>query len=90
MRVAVVGATGNIGTSVLRALANEPAVESVLGLARRVPTASFPKTTFAAVDVATDDLMPHFRGAAAVVHLAWLVQPARDRETLRRVNVNGS
>ena len=90
MRVVVVGATGNIGTSVLRALADEPAVESVLGLARRLPDATFAKTTFAAVDIVNGDLAPHFRGAAAVVHLAWLIQPSRDRETLRRVNVDGS
>ncbi|MFL6009612.1 MAG: NAD-dependent epimerase, partial [Rubrobacteraceae bacterium] len=37
MRVVVVGATGNIGTSVLRSLEKEDRVESVLGLARRLP-----------------------------------------------------
>ena len=31
MRVVVVGATGNVGTSVLRSLADEPAVDAVLG-----------------------------------------------------------
>src|SRR5204862_2475306 len=31
-----------------------------------------------------------FEGADAVVHLAWLIQPARDRELTRRVNVDGS
>jgi nucleoside-diphosphate-sugar epimerase len=34
--------------------------------------------------------VPHFRGADAVVHLAWLIQPARDLELLHRVNVEGS
>jgi len=33
----VVGATGNVGSSVLDALSAEPAVTSVLGLARRIP-----------------------------------------------------
>ncbi len=37
MRVVVTGATGNVGTSVVRALADDPAVTSVLGLARRRP-----------------------------------------------------
>ena len=37
MRIVVVGATGNIGTSVLRSLEKEDSVESVLGLARRLP-----------------------------------------------------
>ncbi|MFH5821519.1 NAD-dependent epimerase/dehydratase family protein [Georgenia sp. AZ-5] len=37
MRVAVVGASGNVGTAVLRALADEPSITAVLGIARRVP-----------------------------------------------------
>jgi N-acetyl-gamma-glutamylphosphate reductase len=35
IRVIVIGATGNVGTSVLRFLENEEQVESTLGLARR-------------------------------------------------------
>jgi dihydrodipicolinate reductase len=34
VRIVVVGATGNVGTSVLGALADEPAVDTVLGIAR--------------------------------------------------------
>ena len=90
MRVVVVGATGNVGTSVLRALADEPAVDSVLGLARRLPGREFPKAEFARADVASDDLAPHFSGADAVVHLAWAIQPSHDPPTLRRINVGGS
>jgi hypothetical protein len=29
----------------------------------------------------SDDLVPHFRGADAVVHLAWLFQPTHDPAT---------
>jgi len=42
MRVVVVGATGNVGTSLLEALVAEPAVDSVLGLARRLPKLELP------------------------------------------------
>jgi len=90
MRVVVVGASGNVGTSLLQSLAAEPAVDSVLGIARRVPGTSFPKTEWAAADVKDSDLAPLFRGADAVVHLAWLIQPARDRALTRAVNVDGS
>src|SRR5581483_2124512 len=90
MHVVVVGASGNVGTSVLRALADEAAVDSVLGLARRRPQAEFAKTTWATADVTSDDLTPHFRGADAVVHLAWAIQPSRDDGELRRINVLGS
>ena len=90
MRVVVVGASGNVGTSVLAALADEPAVRSVLGVARRRPKAAFPKTEWAVCDISRDELTGHFAGADAVVHLAWLIQPGRDHETLRATNVHGS
>ena len=90
MRVVVIGASGNTGTSLLPELAREPAVDSVLGVARRLPELDVPKTEWATADVAADDLVPLLRGADAVVHLAWAIQPSRDLEALRRVNVLGS
>ncbi|HWL32950.1 MAG TPA: NAD-dependent epimerase/dehydratase family protein [Gaiellaceae bacterium] len=90
MRIVVVGATGNVGTSVLEALGRDGAVESILGLARRRASAAYAKTEFAAADVTRDDLVPHFRGADCVIHLAWLIQPSRDRKTLWQTNVEGS
>jgi UDP-glucose 4-epimerase len=90
VRVVVVGASGNVGTSLLSALANEPAVDSVLGLARRVPKAEFPKTEWRQADIASLPLRALFDGADAVVHLAWLIQPGRDKERLYEVNVEGS
>jgi UDP-glucose 4-epimerase len=90
MRVVVVGATGNIGTSVLRSLEKEERVESVLGLARRLPALTMPKVEWAAADVVSDDLVPHLRGADAVVLLAWIIQPSRDLNQQWMVNVEGS
>lgn len=90
MRVVVVGATGNVGTSVLRSLADEPAVDSVLGVARRLPDLRYPKTDWAQADVSSSELAPLFRGADVVIHLAWLIQPGRDHATLRATNVDGS
>src|SRR5215208_6129724 len=90
MRVVVIGATGNVGTSVIQSLAGESAVDSVLGIARRRPEWSAPKTDWAETDVVIDDLRPHLQGADAVVHLAWLIQPSRDEATLEAVNVRGS
>lgn len=90
MRIVVVGATGNIGTSVLRSLVGEEQVESVLGLARRLPALQVPKVEWASADVTRDDLVPHFRGADAVVLLSWLIQPSRDLNKLWRVNIEGS
>ena len=90
MRVVIVGASGNIGTSLLQALRDEPQVESILGLARRRPQTGFPRTEWAEADIERDDLASYFRGADAVVHLAWKIQPSRDLSALRRTNVDGS
>jgi nucleoside-diphosphate-sugar epimerase len=90
MRVVITGATGNVGTSLLHALGQDPAVDEIAGLARRRPELTLPKTTWVVADVTRDDLVPHFTGADAVVHLAWLIQPSRDRATTHRVNVDGS
>ncbi len=89
MRVVVVGATGNVGTSVVEALAAEPHV-SVLGLARRLPELELPNVEWAKADVTHSDLAAHFRGADCVVHLAWLIQPSRDPQRLWLANVHGS
>ncbi len=90
MRVVITGATGNVGTSVLRSLKDEPAVDSIVGIARRVPKTAFPKTQWEAADVSRADLVPLFEGADAVIHLAWLIQPSRDMRTVRETNVLGS
>ncbi|GAA1416708.1 SDR family oxidoreductase [Streptomyces thermospinosisporus] len=92
LRVVVTGATGNVGTSVVRALSEEPRVASVLGLARRLPAWSPAKTDWSAVDLASGnaDLAEEFAGADAVIHLAWAFQPTHDPATTWRTNVMGS
>jgi len=90
MRVVVTGASGNVGTSVLEALAEEPQVREVVGLARRLPEVEMAKVSWVGADVAEDDLAPTFSGADAVVHLAWAIQPSRDERVTERVNVEGS
>jgi UDP-glucose 4-epimerase len=90
MRVVVTGASGNVGTSLLRALGGEEAVTSVLGLARRRPELEVAKTTWATADVGDDDLTGHVRGADVVVHLAWLIQPSHDPFAMWRTNVVGT
>jgi UDP-glucose 4-epimerase len=90
MRVVVTGASGNVGTSVLEALAEESEVKEVVGLARREPETSFPKVVWIGADVVEDDLPPLFDGADAVIHLAWAIQPSRDERVTERINVEGS
>lgn len=89
IRVVITGATGNVGTSVVEALGKEPKVAEIVGLARRLPELEMPKTRWVSGEV-NDDLTEVFRGADAVVHLAWAIQPARDQVTVERINVEGS
>jgi UDP-glucose 4-epimerase len=90
VRVVIFGATGNVGTSVLEALSGAAEIEEIVGVARRAPGSSYPRTTFVSADVTTSDLLPIVEGADAVVHLAWLIQPGRDESVTRAVNVTGS
>jgi len=90
MRVVVTGASGNLGTSLLGVLSNDPEVEEVVGVSRRLPRLDLPKVRWLACDVGTDDLDGAFAGADAVVHLAWQIQPSHDLAALHRTNVVGS
>lgn len=88
------GATGNVGTALLRRLASEPDVQ-VHGISRRPPAPVPPyDVEWTPVDLSRDGaeepLTDVFRGADAVVHLAWRIQPAHDADTLYRTNVAGS
>ncbi|MDQ3764520.1 MAG: SDR family oxidoreductase [Actinomycetota bacterium] len=89
-RVVVVGATGNVGTSVVTALAEDPSVASILGVARRLPQWSAPRTEWAQADIEQDELVSLFRGADVVIHLAWLIQPTHSPLITWRTNVGGS
>jgi UDP-glucose 4-epimerase len=90
MRVVVTGATGNVGTSVIEALVADERVTEITGIARRLPNWRPPRTNWVSLDVERDDITPWLAGAAAVIHLAWLIQPSRDAAELERVNVGGS
>ena len=74
----------------LAALAADPAVASIVGIARRTPTVALPKVEWRAADVVRDDLVPLFQGTDAVVHLTWIVQPNHRESDLWAVNVGGT
>lgn len=95
LRIAVTGATGNVGTSLLQALHADPDVDTVVGVARRRPgeeaSERWPKVQWVEADVGDGDgLAAAFRGADAVVHLAWLIQPSHQVHELWKANVVGS
>lgn len=101
MRVAVIGATGNVGTAVLKVLHQTSEITSVVGIARRMPDTSaapYADCEWKSIDIAAasseatsvEQLTEALTGVDAVIHLAWLIQPNDDRDLLRRVNVEGT
>lgn len=94
-RLLITGASGNVGTALLRQLAGRTDVE-VSALVRRPPPSTPP---YGAVqwhradisdDAADDVLDAAMAGVDAVVHLAWAFQPTRRPNYLRRVGVDGT
>lgn len=93
MRIAVTGATGNIGTSVIHRLGNDG--HEVMGLARRMPEAvDAYGAEWVSADLTTDaclrTLTRAFTGVDAVVHLAWGFQPSHDLRYLEELGVGGT
>ena len=90
MRVVVVGATGNVGMSVLDALIPEPQINTIVGVSRRPPSIDLPKVSWHAADTAVDPLDDLVAGADAIVALAWKLQPQRDEAAMLQTNVVGT
>lgn len=94
MRIVITGASGNVGSSLVRRLAREGRHELV-GIVRRPPAGDvLPVAEWAAVDLTDEADVPLLRaaceGADAVVHLAWGFQPSHREEHLRELGVGGT
>ncbi len=97
MRIAITGATGNVGTALLRRLMSEPDI-TVSGIVRRTPLSGagepYDGVRWHAADLGEPDVVDRlagwFDGVDAVVHLAWQIQPSHRRARLRRTNVDGT
>jgi UDP-glucose 4-epimerase len=97
LKVAVTGASGNVGTALLRKLtAPGSGVAEVRGLVRRRPPSLPPYdgVRWHLADLgetrSEHELTRFLDGVDAVVHLAWAIQPGRQPERLHRVNVEGT
>ena len=93
MRIVITGASGNVGTALLRAL---PAEHDVVGVVRRPPAQQgvYQRVEWRSLDLTGQggiaDLRSVFDGADVVVHLAWGFQPTRDTRYLTELGVGGT
>jgi nucleoside-diphosphate-sugar epimerase len=101
MRIVITGATGHVGTALLKRLqearSETGADLELVGVSRREPdqdVAPYRDVEWHSLDIGDQNhqhaLAKAFAGADAVVHLAWLIQPNHDRGLLRRTNVEGT
>ena len=95
-RIVITGASGNVGTGVLRALVSALPDADIVGVCRRPPSAgpAHESVSWHRVDLsqysAFDDLEPAMRGADVVIHLALALRPPSNEDYLSRVNVAGT
>lgn len=95
-RIVITGASGNVGTALLRRLTADDSDYEIVGISRRRPPSDdlYRYAHWHELDLADPgvelELLKVFRGAACVVHLAWGFQPTRNRRYLDAVGVNGS
>ncbi|MDP6402106.1 MAG: SDR family oxidoreductase [SAR202 cluster bacterium] len=91
-RVAITGAAGYVGRGLVERLEREDSVERILAMDVRPPGGPHgPKVVFRIHDVTAPMAeMLEENGIDAVVHLAFLLNPSRDRAAAERVNVGGA
>ena len=91
-RVAITGAAGYVGRALVRRLERVDEIERVLAIdVRPLTDGDTSSATYVQHDVTapmTGLLIEH--GIDAVVHLAFVLNPGRDRKAARRVNVDGT
>lgn len=94
MRAVVTGASGNVGTAVVRAARSRG--WSIAGVVRRPPDLAEPydEVDWIACDLASDtagaELRAALDGADAVIHLAWSINPGADEDPMWRTNNLGT
>jgi nucleoside-diphosphate-sugar epimerase len=94
LTVAVTGPTGTFGFGLMPLLQADERIAGIVGIARRPFHANehgWTKMTYRQGDVRDRAaLQEAFQGADVVVHLAFMITGAASRETIRKINVEGT
>jgi UDP-glucose 4-epimerase len=93
MRILVTGGSGYIGTRLMQALAARDEVQEIVDVDLRPPALALDKVRYVSRSV-TEDLRDLFtdrsRPVDVAMHLAWVLDPMRDRAKQREVCIGGS
>lgn len=89
--IAITGASGYLGTQLLKRITQEPAVERVIAIDVKEPSLALPKVTFIHHDV-RQPLIKIFADNKidTAIHLAFVVLPIHDVAKAEEINIGGS
>ena len=90
LTVAVTGAAGYLATRTIENLVQDERIDRILAFDLKIPKSTGPKVIADAVDVRDPALESRLKGADILIHLAFVMDPIRDEQQMRDVNVNGS
>jgi len=90
LTVAVTGASGYLGTRLIRTLCSDERIDRVLGFDLGPPQFKSDKFIFDVVDVRDRRLSSRLSDVDVIVHLASVMDPIHDEAVMRDINVNGS
>jgi nucleoside-diphosphate-sugar epimerase len=88
--IAITGVAGYLGQRLVALLDDDEHVERVIGIDVAEPPGGSPKLEFHQMDVRDARLAKVLPGVDVLVHLAFQVDPIRDEERMRQINVDGT
>lgn len=89
--IAITGVGGLLGRRLVAALDGHADVERIVGLDVAAPQGlTSPKLAFRELDVRSGELVEALSGVDVLVHLAFQMDPLRDEELMRSINLDGT
>jgi len=90
MKIGITGVSGYIGQMLLGYLEEDPEVTQILGIDINPSPKILKKLEFIKKDIRSKELVNLFRELDVLVHLAFIVEPVRDKKVIYDINVKGS